>query len=140
MDMASQTMAMATSTPTADSGMSMSGQTMDMSSMTMAFFSATNTAFLSTSWQPSTVGQYIGTCIFLIALSAVFRGLMALRTNLVPLLDWWKHKQDPAGILGKHEIRHSIGLEGKRPRPWRINESITRACIDTVLAGVGYLL
>ena len=45
----------------------------------MTFFTSTATSLYSTAWTPSSTGQYAGTCIFLILLATIFRGLFALR-------------------------------------------------------------
>src|SRR3954454_5100017 len=54
---------------------------MDMGSSTpgMAgvFTNAHNTPLYSTSWTPTSAGSYAGTCIFLIVLASILRGLIA---------------------------------------------------------------
>ena len=45
----------------------------------MTFFTSTVTSLYSAAWTPSSTGQYAGTCIFLILLATIFRGLFALR-------------------------------------------------------------
>ncbi|KAK4446206.1 low-affinity copper transporter encoded by the ctr2 protein [Podospora aff. communis PSN243] len=52
-------------------------------SMGMTFHLATNTPLLLPSWQPSNVGEYAASCLFLIALAALTRILIAIR----PILD-----------------------------------------------------
>ncbi|PPJ60125.1 hypothetical protein CBER1_03138 [Cercospora berteroae] len=121
-----------------DSGTTMMG----MDAMLMTFFTSTTTALYSNAWQPSTSGQYVGTCIFLIALAAIFRGIVAVRTNFPALLALWAHRRDTS-ILHPE----AGGDDGKlllygfaSTRPWNINEALARALLDTVLAGVSYLL
>lgn len=77
----SMTMPMPTLTSSDPMSGMMSGM-MDMSQMYMTFFSATNTALFSKDWIPATPGQYAGTCIFLIILSLVLRGLFAFKSLL----------------------------------------------------------
>jgi hypothetical protein len=62
---------------------------MDMSSgsnqqapMAMTFFSSKTTPLFSTAWKPSTTGQYIGTCLFIVVLGMALRLLLAVRGTL----------------------------------------------------------
>jgi hypothetical protein len=115
---------------------------MDMSQMMMTFFTSTTTSLYSNSWTPTSTGQYAGTCIFLILLAVVLRGLVALRCNFVHLWDRKMQRQE-IGVLRQMQVDvkgDGGGMGGKRRRPWRINEAAARACLDTVLAGVSYLL
>ncbi|EMD88894.1 hypothetical protein COCC4DRAFT_31949 [Bipolaris maydis ATCC 48331] len=109
-----------------DSNATMSG--MNMSTMSMTFFTSTTTSLFSASWTPTTPGQYTGTCIFLIALAALFRALIAVRFNLFTLL---------AQAKGQPDIEHKARLEERR---WRADEAVWIASLDVVLAGVSYLL
>ncbi|CAK1365328.1 hypothetical protein CB0940_08915 [Cercospora beticola] len=131
---------MATSTsPASHSDMSSmhSSMTMDMSHMMMTFFTSTSTALYSNSWTPASKGQYAGTCIFLIGLAVVFRCLVAVRYRFDALWTGAMRKQDPAILRKKTDAKPDA-----RParRPWRVNEAAARAFLDTVLAGVSYLL
>jgi len=136
---------------------------MSMSSMSMTFFTSTVTPLYSSIWTPATTGAYAGTCIFLIILATIFRGLLAVKA--------WKEtawldaefnrryvtvagKQPEtekivADIDSKHMLLTANGVEEdvvvvkKRShgiRPWRITTDPIRAVMDTVLAGVSYLL
>ena len=104
--------------------------------MMMVFFSATNTPLYSTAWMPNRTGQYAGTCIFLIALSVIFRGLMALRCNFGIL--WARRSQQQRQGLITHDTDTEYLKQARRP--WRVNEAASRAVLDTMLAGVSYLL
>ena len=85
-------------------------------------------------WVPSSTGQYAGTCIFLIALAAIFRTLLAVRVQFYPL-------------LAAADARRNCGLKYE-PHPdaksaqhrWRAREAILIGFIDLVIAAVGYLL
>lgn len=99
-----------------------------MSTMSMTFFTSTSTSLFSASWTPTTPGQYAGTCIFLIALVALFRALVAVRFNLFAVL---------AQAKGQPEIEDKARLEKRR---WRADEAVWIASLDVVLAGVSYLL
>ena len=61
--------------------MSPDSSMMPMSSMPMVFFTSTTTPLFSSRWSPTSTGSYAGTCIFLIALAVVFRGLLAGKTS-----------------------------------------------------------
>jgi hypothetical protein len=115
---------------------------MSMQDMMMTFFTATNTPLYSATWTPKTSGQYVGTIFFLIALAALFRGIVAVRTSFNALLMRWSWKRDTS-ILRKNyesESEGEVRLMAAKGRPWNINEALLRACLDTVLAGVSYLL
>ena len=115
--------------------MDMSGHMMGMSDMMMVFFTSTGTPLYSKAWTPGGAGTYAGTCIFLILLAFIFRGLLALRCRFTELWnrstgnDFWKNTSDL-----------ELGAAGQKREPWRINKALTRAILDTILAGVSYLL
>lgn len=141
----------------------MSSSSMDMSMMSMSFFASYMTPVYSAMWAPTTVGQYAGICIFLIMLAAIFRGLLAVKAwKETAWLDAEFNRRyvTVAGKLPKSE-RISSDLDAKRMiltengveedvmvvkkrsmgiRPWRITTDPVRACMDTIIAGVGYLL
>ncbi|KXX73781.1 Protein P80 [Madurella mycetomatis] len=136
------------------------------STMMAVFQTSMATSLYSASWTPGSAGTYAATCIFLIALAAVFRGLLALK--------WWQEQRwldrelkrryvvvNGKGPLAENLSRDSLaknatmvlsenGVEEsvvvvRRPatahaRPWRWSVDPVRAVIDTVIAGVGYLL
>lgn len=143
MVMPSMTMSgMASSTASSMGGMShgdhgsSGSMMMDMSDMMMVFFTATNTPLYSASWTPGSTGAYAGTCIFLILLSAIFRGILAVRCNFSAIWAQWSAKRH--GSLLEYERGEDFAKQGRRP--WRVNEAATRALVDTALAGVSYLL
>lgn len=136
---------------------------MGMESMHMTFFNNMSTSLYSTAWTPSTVGQYAATCVFLIVLGVVFRGLLAAKA--------WKESawldaefnRRYVAVQGKGPLSERIGtnVESKRMtltengveedvmvvkkkgvaiRPWRLSVDPMRAAMDTVIAGTGYLL
>lgn len=140
MDMASMS-GMPSSTASAMPGMSHgshggSSMMMGMSDMKMTFFTATDTPLYSDAWTPSSTGAYVGTCIFLIALAVLFRGIIAVRCNFLVL--WARFSQMRHGGILEYEREDRFVKQ--KPRPWRINEAAARAVLDTVLAGVSYLL
>lgn len=136
---------------------------MSMSEMAMTFFTSYATPLYSDFWTPATIGGYAGTCIFIIMLATIFRALLAVKA-------WqetaWMDKEfnrryvAVAGKLPKSEqiaqdsdskrmILTENGVEeevmvikkrGVEARPWRLTVDPLRAAMDTVIAGVGYLL
>lgn len=114
-------------------------------------------------WTPSTDAGYAGTCIFLILLATLFRGLLAVKA--------WKE----SAWLAAETNRRYVTVAGKGPkserisedsdaknmtlsengveenvmvvknrsmgvRPWRLSVDPVRAAMDTVIAGVGWLM
>jgi copper transporter 1 len=141
-----------------------SNMTMMMSNeMAMVFFNSHTTPIWSTHWQPTTAGQYAGTCIFLIVLSTIFRSLLAGKHLLE--IRWadqaWKRryitvaensgfseqlKADPnatRGVLTARGVEENVAIltkSGHGPQPWRFGVDVPRALLSMVIAGVGYLL
>lgn len=149
-----------------DSSMSMSSSSFQMSAsmMEMVFYSASNTPLYSSSWQPKSTGSYACTCIFLIVLATIFRGLLA---GKYALEQRWMDKHlnrryvsvrglpteaerissdsDAKDMILKSErgveehvrvVRNHI----RRVPPWRFSIDLPRAAYVTVLTGTGYLL
>jgi len=136
---------------------------MDMSMMSMTFFSATSTSLYSAMWTPTTVGAYAGTCIFLIMLAVIFRGLLAVKAWKETAWMDAEFKRRYVTVAGKGPKSERIsqdsdskrmilsenGVEedvmvvtkkGVEARPWRFSTDPIRAVIDTIIVGVGYLL
>jgi len=133
--------------------------------MMSVFTTVMATPLYSTAWTPTTTGTYAATCIFLIVLAALFRGLLAAK--------WWQENRwldrelnrryvvvngkaplaenlsrDSLAkhgnvVLSENGVEENVVVVKKRtfgPRPWRLSVDPVRAAIDTVIAGVGYLL
>ncbi|KAF2720487.1 hypothetical protein K431DRAFT_226488 [Polychaeton citri CBS 116435] len=102
--------------------------------MAMVFFTSTTTPLFSWSWVPRGVGQYAGTCIFLIALATIFRGLVAVRLHFHDVLAAIRSRR--LGDVG------FVPVTTEKPfhRPWRANEAVMLATMDVILAGISYLL
>ena len=140
---------------------SSSSMDMDMSSMSMTFVVSRTTALFSTAWTPSTLGQYVGTCIFLIVLAVTFRCILAYKTSLEHT---WKardrareivvatttttttpeeeNSSDMSGGSLKgtgHEAAREVVRDGA-VAPWRWSTDLPRAGLTVVVAGVGYLM
>ena len=137
--------------------------TMDMSMMSMIFFTSTMTPLYSAMWTPTSVGGYAGTCIFLIILAVIFRALLAVKSwketawidaefnrryivvaGKQPKSERILSDNDTKRmILTENGVQEDVMVIKKRSmgvRPWRITTDPVRAIIDTVIAGIGYLL
>ncbi len=125
---------------------------MSMSSMMMAFFTSTSTTLYSITWTPSSKGQYAGTCVFLILLGTIFRALFALRAiQEAKRLEAERKRRYVIGSGMKkksdYDSKEAISTESsvlevppRKVRPWRISTDVPGAIMDTIIAGVGYLL
>jgi len=136
---------------------------MSISMMSMSFFASTTTPLYSLAWTPTSVGGYAGTCIFLIILATIFRCLIAFKAwKETQWLDAEFNRRyvTVAGkppkseriasdtdskrlILTENGVEEDVMVVKKRSmgvRPWRISTDPVRAALDTVIAGVGYLL
>ena len=115
--------------------------TMSAQSMMMTFFSASNTPIYSMAFMPNTVAQYFGVCLFLIILGFVFRCLLAIRCNFLPILAWATHRRDTSILRQSSQDKNAaVAYRHSDRRPWRINEALLRAVLDTTLAAASYLL
>ncbi|EEP81152.1 conserved hypothetical protein [Uncinocarpus reesii 1704] len=139
----------------------------DPSSMIMAmvFQNFIQTPLYTVAWTPATGGTYAATCIFLIALAMLGRGLMAVKTTLDQR--WLNQARERRLIVvagqtpeservhNDPEAKHAVlltekGVEervrvvrragGPPVMPWRFSVDLPRAALVTVMAGVGYLL
>jgi hypothetical protein len=128
------------------------------------FFQTDNaTPLFAAAWTPSNAGTYAATCIFLIVLACIGRGLLALRSILearwldrdaarryvatagkTPMSERISQDRDAKSMtLSENGVEESVFVvERKRGivRPWRFSVDPIRALLDTVLAAVGYLL
>ncbi|GAB7329915.1 hypothetical protein MBLNU13_g01620t2 [Cladosporium sp. NU13] len=114
--------------------------------MPMTFFTSTTTPLYTTAWTPKTPAQYAMTCLFLVLLCVVFRGLLAARGNMPWLLAFIPKKKDnPEEIscCAEEGLRKTFGDElasGNQDKPSKVWEILLRAILDTSLAIVSYLL
>ncbi|KAJ9155606.1 Rrm domain containing protein [Pleurostoma richardsiae] len=131
--------------------------------MSMVFQTDINTPLYSTSWTPSNAGTYAGTCIFLIFLSIALRALLALKsfqesrwldaelnrryvvvTGKQPLSEQVSRDSMAKRMtLTENGVEEDVMVLKKKHthvRPWRFSVDPLRALIDTVIAGIGYLL
>lgn len=134
-----------------------------MMMMMSVFQTDPKTPLYSTAWTPKNAAGYAGTIIFLILLAMTFCGLLAFKAKMEarwldaelnrryvvvngkqPMAE--RASQDS---LAKHMVLSENGREeqvmvvAKKTsiaRPWRFSVDPIRAVLDTVIAGVGYLL
>jgi hypothetical protein len=146
-------------------GMSGMGSASGNISMSMMSVFQTNiaTSLYSAAWTPSTTGAYVGTCIFIILLAVIFRGLFAvkfyaegrwldaeLRRRYVVVAGKQPLKEQLSSdslaktlVLSENGVEENVVVVGRRKtivRPWRVTVDPVRAAIDVCIAGVGYLL
>lgn len=120
----------------------------------MTFHATTTDALFSTSWAPSTTGQYAGTIIFLLVLGFTYRFLAAYQSVLEHRWEQ-EEKGRKSLIAGNTGSQDSIidspktqalarqsgvqaGLWGGKS--WRWSVDGPRSGLAVVSAGVGYLL
>lgn len=146
-----------------DMGTDANSTTTSMMTMMVAFQNDMATPLYSMSWTPNSVGTYAATCLFLIGLAVIFRGLFAIkavqesrwldqelnRRYIVVNGQLPMHKEMSASSLKQTMMLSSNGVEEQvmvvqktqsHSRPWRASVDPLRAAIDTTIAGVGYLL
>lgn len=96
-----------------NSGMDQSGMDMSSSSssmgMAMTFTNTHSASLYSKLWTPTSDGSYAGTCIFLIILAIIDRGLFAFKATMERR---W---------LAAHVNRRHIAIAGKTPESGRID-------------------
>ena len=136
------------------------------SMMMSIFFSSTDTALYSESFAPNSPGAYAGMCIFLVILAMILRVLLASKAYLEQRWLDAELKRRYIVVAGKSNLGESLSsesvykggnavvssngmeenvklVERKRSfcaRPWRFSVDPVRACLDVVIAAVGYLL
>ncbi|KAL2758579.1 hypothetical protein ACRALDRAFT_1055429 [Sodiomyces alcalophilus JCM 7366] len=131
--------------------------------MMVIFQNLMQTSLFSEAWTPTNTGTYAATCIFLIALAALLRLLLAAKAVLEQRWldrEWRRRYVVVAGktplseklssdSLAKHMVLSENGREENvtvverrtgTVRPWRLSIDPLRALLDTVIAAVAYLL
>lgn len=145
------------------SGMGHSSSSSSMS-MAMVFNNNHGTPLFSNTWTPSSRGTYAGTCIFLIALAAIGRCLVAFKAVMEQR--WMAQHLDrryiavpgktpeagridanpeakPASLVTPQGVEENVKVVQRvssGPMPWRFNVDIPRALIFLLVIGVSYLL
>jgi len=137
--------------------------------MAMTFVVSTATPLFSAAWTPRTLGQYVGTCVFLIALSFVFRFVLAWKQVLEHRWARAEAARKPVVVVvgggggggsseedlnkepqkdekakpssdGSSSSGSNSSSEGWSGRPWRFSTELPRAALTVVSTGLGYLL
>lgn len=134
-----------------------------MMMMMSIFQTDMRTALYSNSWTPNSAGAYAGTILFLVALAMLFRGLLAAKSwqenrwlekelnrryvtvaGKLPLSERLSNESIAKRmVLAENGVEENVMVVQKQTlnvRPWRLSVDPLRAVIDTILAGVGYLL
>lgn len=144
-------------------GMDMNGSSSMMATMMVAFHNDIATTLYSEMWTPTNAGTYAATCIFIILLAAIFRSLFALKA--IQESRWLDQELNRRYVvvngqrsmpdnLARNSLKDNMMLSANgveeevmvvkkkhtHARPWRFTVDPIRAVIDTVIAGVGYLL
>ncbi|PSR80530.1 Ctr copper transporter [Coniella lustricola] len=96
--------------------------------MNMTFFYSLVTPLFSTAWTPNGIGQYAGTCIFLIILAVIHRSLVAFRSVAFAT----------SGV--EHETGSDSSTKVKITSRFNAGKEIARGIIEAMIGGVGYLL
>ncbi|KAL2269522.1 hypothetical protein VTJ83DRAFT_1706 [Remersonia thermophila] len=132
------------------------------------FHGSMSTSLFSAAWTPGNEGTYAATCIFLIVLAALFRGLLAAkgvlerrwlaqelarryvvvegRGSLAGSLAADPEAKKASLVLSENGAEENVvvverrGAHANHARPWRLSVDPVRALVDTVIVGVGYLL
>lgn len=121
-----------------------------MTGMMNTLFTSTHTPLYSATWTPSNTGEYAGTCLFIITLAFMFCALFSYRSrqehqwrdaelNRRPVIVPGKKQDDDAARPNQKDIGAGK-RKWVRSRLWRISTDVPRACLDTLITGVGYLL
>ncbi|KAI1176240.1 Ctr copper transporter [Nemania sp. FL0916] len=118
--------------------------------MAMVFFNSMVTPLYSLAWTPNSSHAYAGTCIFLIVLAIIHRGLMAFRFlafDSNPNLIARQHISSDKESLMEERIRPpQMGnitqrLSERRSRhPFLFSVEFGRSLCEVFIGGVGYLL
>lgn len=131
--------------------------------MMAVFQNMMQTSLYSSAWTPNSAGTYAATCIFLILLAALMRLMLAgkslleqrwldqeLKRRYIVVAD-----KNPLGqqlssesfakdmVLSENGREENVTVVQRKKaltRPWRFTVDPVRALLDTVIAGVGYLL
>jgi Ctr copper transporter family len=140
---------------------------MDMgssSSAGMVFTNSHNTPLYSTSWTPNSTASYAGTCIFLIILGSILKGLVAFKAIVQQRWHFQARNRRYVVVKGKtpeagtidadpdakvpttttpQVVKEPVNVARAYARgavPFRLSVDVPRAALVFVIAGVSYLL
>ncbi|KAI1910096.1 hypothetical protein LOZ12_004229 [Ophidiomyces ophidiicola] len=133
--------------------------------MAMVFQNFIQTPLFTTTWTPKTGGTYAATCIFLVLLAMIGRGLIAVKAALDQRwLNQARQRRfvvvagqspqaeraysDPDAkimtLLSENGVEEKVKVvtrtAGPPVMPWRFSVDLPRAAFVTLMAGVGYLM
>ena len=130
-----------------ESNMNHHNTPMSTANMPMTFFTSTTTPLYTSAWTPKTPAQYAMTCLFLVLLCVVFRGLLAARGNMPWLLAFVSPKKgtpeevsccaEEDGLQKTFRGELAADSHGNPSKVWEV---LLRALLDTSLAIFSYLL
>lgn len=125
-------MSISTATATSMASMPMS------TAMTNMAFNTNNliTTILSSSWMPTTTGQYAGAWIFIFILAIIWRALVFVQHRLEE--HWIKKYSSPAHMDMLRQIPHN--QHSSTAQAWRLSVNLPRAVLAYVIQSVAYLL
>lgn len=146
-----------------DSMSDMDGMSNSTVMMVSVFQTSMATPLYSSAWTPASTGGYAATCIFLIILAMLLRGLLAtkawaesrwldaeLRRRYIvvagraPLAQRLSQEELTKRMtLSENGVEEEVMVVKKKHthvRPWRLTVDPLRALLDMVIAGVAYLL
>lgn len=110
---------------------------MSMAANTMMIFNTANTATMifTSSFMPTTEGQYVGAWFFVFFLAVIWRALVFLQLQLD---QHWinKHMSQIRLIKGGEEPLRPI----EAFQPWRLSTNLPRATLAFVIQAVAYIL
>lgn len=147
--------------PSTSSESSSSAHMEDMSSSSahsmgaMTFHASINDPLFSTSWTPSTTGQYAGTIIFILALGFTYRFIAAYQSVLEHR--WGQDEKARKSLITGSTGSQDSGIDSPKAqqaqarqsevqaglwggKSWRWSVDGPRSGLAVVSAGVGYLL
>ena len=127
------------------------------------FVFSDSTPLYSSSWTPTSAGSYAGTCIFLLFLASILRGLFAVRSVLEQRwlakarsrryvvvkgrgTEASKIDADPSsnkGVLVANGVEENVKVlrsDARGTVPFRLSVDVPRAGLVTVIVGVSYLM
>jgi hypothetical protein len=132
--------------------------------MEIVFMNSHTTPLYSASWTPNSAGSYAGTCIFLIVLASILRGLIAGKSIVEQrwlaqarnrryvvvkgkTTEAGRIDRDPdakeASLITAQGVEEPVKVVRAHQRgavPFRLSVDVPRAAIVFVIAGVSYLL
>ena len=147
-------------------GMAMSASSGSSSSMSMpvVFSDSHTTPLFSNAWKPSSPSTYAGTCIFLVVLAIIYRGLLAFKAVMerrwhaahlcgrYVAVTGKNHESGCTESIPDAKIGTLVDAQGVEediqivrsvddgPMPWRVSVDLPRAGLLIIILGISHLL